>query len=97
MRFKKLTENKEIENQKDLVKQMDLSVKDAEEAAKEEHDKNVKVFKDTLDSLKEGFNYTINVKNRANLAKLVESLKEKNIKHRISRSKTEGFRYDVTF
>lgn len=97
MRFKKLTENKEIKNQKDLVKQMDLSVKDAEEAAKEEHDKNVKVFKDTLDSLKEGFNYTINVKNRANLAKLVESLKEKNIKHRITRSKTEGFKYDVMF
>ena len=106
MKFKKLVENKEVKNQKDLVDKMDLEVKNADEAAIEEHDDNVKNFKDTLKqcSLVEGYNYTnnennytVNLKNRSELAKLLESLKQNNIKHRISRSKTEGYRYDVTF
>ena len=52
----------------------------------------------------EGFNYkqdkdnfTVNCKTRAELAKLIESLKQNNIKHRISKSITEGYRYDVCF
>ena len=107
MKFKKIVESKkEIKDQKDLVDEMDLDVKTAEEKAKEDIETNKKVFKDALKqcSLVEGFNYTnnennytVNLKNRSELAKLIESLKQNNIKHRISRSKTEGYRYDVTF
>ena len=107
MKFKKIVESKkEIKDQKDLVDEMDLDVKTAEEKAKEDIKTNKKVFKDALKqcSLVEGFNYTnnennytVNLKNRSELAKLIESLKQNNIKHRISRSKTEGYRYDVTF
>lgn len=42
-------------------------------------------------------NFTVNCKTRAELAKLIESLKQNNIKHRISKSITEGYRYDVCF
>jgi len=111
MKFKKLVVESKKEkqiNQVDVVNDMKLEdVKSAEEKAYEEHKENVKVFKDTLKqcSLVEGYNYTndkdnnytVNLKNRSELAKLVESLKQNNIKHRISRSKTEGYRYDVTF
>lgn len=109
MKFKKIVESKkEIKNQKDLVDNMDLEdVKSMEEKGEEEHKENVKVFKDALKqcSLVEGYNYTIdknnlytvNIKDRKQLAKLVENLKQNKIKHRISRSKLEGYKYDVMF
>ena len=42
-------------------------------------------------------NYVVNAVDRSSLATLLERLKKENIKNRISRSKTEGYRYDVAF
>lgn len=42
-------------------------------------------------------NFIVSCKDRAQLAKLIENLKKNNIKHRISKSMNEGYRYDVSF
>lgn len=110
MNFKKkrIVENKkDIKTQKDVLDNMDLETRKADiDKDIEDHKKNVDNFKDVIKqcSLVEGYNYTndknnytVNIKNRAELAKLVESLKQNNIKHRISRSKVEGYKYDVNF
>ena len=113
MKFKKLVENKEtkekdVKDQNDVLKDMNLdTAKEDEDKMVEEHNKNVDSFKKAMGEcgkIVEGYqytenngNYVVNAVDRSSLAILLERLKKENIKNRISRSKTEGYRYDVAF
>lgn len=94
-----------LENErKNNKKRYDQSMKettptDLPKEPKEEKPVNVyKVVMEGYDYKKDDKdNFTVNIKSRAELSKLIENLKINNIKHRISRSVKEGYRYEVSF
>lgn len=95
----------------DLEKKMKEKDKEVEEMVKDQEKEGPDKVKEdgtpkglVVESLLEGYTfdnnegaYSVHVPSRNELGKLIRGLKESNVEYKISRSKTEGFRYDFNF
>lgn len=95
----------------ELEKKMKEKDKEVEEMVKDQEKEGPDKVKEdgtpkglVVESLLEGYTfdnnegaYSVHVPSRNELGKLIRGLKESNVEYKISRSKTEGFRYDFNF